>query len=303
MKTFNCPNCNASLSFDNDREFGFCQYCGTKVMLDDYRSVHRYVDEARIKEAEANKAIRLKELELEEKKREQQRKSKKVKHIFILGFVLFFIIAFIIESNSMSDAEKVEWDNIILGDIIPKPTSDIMEVHTNDEKRLSIYVHDMSQNDYLTYVRNSREEKEFTIDTQDYGSSFYGYNQQGYYLDLFYDEFEDEMHISLEVPMPMIEYELPAFADNAGLPLPESELGSYHWENSDSFFLYVGNTTVEDYKLYKKECVNAGFTIEPYEGETFYSATNEDGYKLSIGYEGFNRIKIELHCPDVTPKS
>lgn len=28
-----CPNCNGNVEFDSTREFGFCIYCGTKVMI------------------------------------------------------------------------------------------------------------------------------------------------------------------------------------------------------------------------------------------------------------------------------
>ena len=30
-----CPNCNADIELDQDREFGFCNYCGTKIMIAD----------------------------------------------------------------------------------------------------------------------------------------------------------------------------------------------------------------------------------------------------------------------------
>ena len=30
-----CPNCKAPLEIDQDRLFVFCQYCGTKILLDD----------------------------------------------------------------------------------------------------------------------------------------------------------------------------------------------------------------------------------------------------------------------------
>lgn len=29
-----CPNCKANLELDDTREFGFCQYCGTKILLE-----------------------------------------------------------------------------------------------------------------------------------------------------------------------------------------------------------------------------------------------------------------------------
>lgn len=66
MRQCQCPNCNATLQFGEDRDFGFCEFCGTKIMLDDYRETHRIVDEARIRQAEVDKVIRLRELELEE---------------------------------------------------------------------------------------------------------------------------------------------------------------------------------------------------------------------------------------------
>ena len=63
-----CPQCNSNLVYDeNDREFIFCQYCGTKILLDDYRTSHRIIDEARIKEAETNRMVKLRQLELYEK--------------------------------------------------------------------------------------------------------------------------------------------------------------------------------------------------------------------------------------------
>ena len=75
MRSLTCPGCNAGLEVEDEgRDFAFCQYCGTKIMLDDYRSTHRYVDEARVRQAETERLIRLRELELEEK--EQNRKNR-----------------------------------------------------------------------------------------------------------------------------------------------------------------------------------------------------------------------------------
>lgn len=37
----NCPNCGAEMNLDSSREFGFCQYCGTKVVQDRIVVEHR----------------------------------------------------------------------------------------------------------------------------------------------------------------------------------------------------------------------------------------------------------------------
>lgn len=36
-----CPSCGAEISLDDSREFGFCQYCGTKVVQDKQVIEHR----------------------------------------------------------------------------------------------------------------------------------------------------------------------------------------------------------------------------------------------------------------------
>lgn len=63
-----CPDCGAELSIENGREQAFCSYCGAKVLVhNDNEHIYRNIDEARIKEAENERILRLRELELEEK--------------------------------------------------------------------------------------------------------------------------------------------------------------------------------------------------------------------------------------------
>ena len=54
MRAFICPSCHASLSINNaNRDFAFCEYCGAKIMLDDYRTTRRIIDEAKLIRATA----------------------------------------------------------------------------------------------------------------------------------------------------------------------------------------------------------------------------------------------------------
>lgn len=67
-RTVKCPGCGADLTVkDGNRDFMFCEYCGTKVRLDDYQETHRYVNEAEVKKVEAEKEIKLKQMEIDEK--------------------------------------------------------------------------------------------------------------------------------------------------------------------------------------------------------------------------------------------
>ena len=41
FKAIYCPNCGSSIQLDDSREFGFCQYCGTKIYQDKIIVEHR----------------------------------------------------------------------------------------------------------------------------------------------------------------------------------------------------------------------------------------------------------------------
>ena len=80
MISLSCPDCGANLQVASDRESFFCEYCGQKIYVSDsnhQKYTYRKIDDARIREAEAKEAIRIKELELElEKLKSKERNDK-----------------------------------------------------------------------------------------------------------------------------------------------------------------------------------------------------------------------------------
>ena len=66
--TIKCPECSADLQIEDGREYAFCTYCGAKVMIaNDNEHIYRTIDEARIKQAETDRLVRMRELDMEEK--------------------------------------------------------------------------------------------------------------------------------------------------------------------------------------------------------------------------------------------
>ncbi len=87
--TMKCPACGAEINIESGREFSFCTYCGSKIMkTNDNEHIYRNIDEARIKEAETERMIRLRELEIEEKENARGRKSTFIAYGIALAFVL-----------------------------------------------------------------------------------------------------------------------------------------------------------------------------------------------------------------------
>ncbi len=93
-RTVKCPSCGAELMVkDDNRDFMFCEFCGTKVRLDDYQETHRYVNEAEVQRVKAEKELELKRMEMEEKKRKEDIKEEnKGLIIGAVGFAVFMII-------------------------------------------------------------------------------------------------------------------------------------------------------------------------------------------------------------------
>ncbi len=85
-----CPDCNATLSIEENRETAFCTYCGAKVIIhNDNEHIIRKIDEAGIKKAEVEQNIRMKELELEEWKMRHEERTKVTKIRLVTALFTF----------------------------------------------------------------------------------------------------------------------------------------------------------------------------------------------------------------------
>ena len=51
LKALKCPNCEANIQVDDDRDFGFCSYCGAQVQVREVVEV-RYSGEIQLKESD-----------------------------------------------------------------------------------------------------------------------------------------------------------------------------------------------------------------------------------------------------------
>ena len=87
-----CPNGNANLDdIDPSRPFCYCQYCGTKIALDDgtiRKETHIY-DEAKIKETESSERVKMREMDLEREHSKQMNEI--LKYVLIFAAVLFVV--------------------------------------------------------------------------------------------------------------------------------------------------------------------------------------------------------------------
>ena len=89
LLSMKCPSCGANLEAEKGREYMFCSYCGTKILINnDNEYIYRNIDEARIRESENELEIRLRELELEEKENAKNHKLVTIAYGVSLVFVI-----------------------------------------------------------------------------------------------------------------------------------------------------------------------------------------------------------------------
>ena len=212
-----------------------------------------------------------------------------------IWFLLLILIAVITGVNSCNGkkSEKIDWNDIELNEYLSKPDSDKGEIMTNLEDSLSVYIHKMSKDDYKSYLAECQA-MGFSIESEKSESGYHAFNSDGYVLTLWYIESDEELSIQLEAPMEMGELRWPVNEMSASLPAPKSDKGIISRDSSEGCFIYVGETTIDDYNDYVRECTENGFEIDYEKGATYYYAENAEGYKLSLNYQGNGVMSIEM---------
>ena len=98
LQAFNCPNCKAPLNLptgSQDRRFIFCQYCGTKIAIDDieFYKEDSKTERSRIRaDRDVRKSQVDKDAELEKERIKLAREKENNKFFYALLGVLVILI-------------------------------------------------------------------------------------------------------------------------------------------------------------------------------------------------------------------
>jgi hypothetical protein len=192
--------------------------------------------------------------------------------------------------------EEFNWTEILLGEMLPEPPSNKGDVWTNTADRLSMQIANFSETQYADYIEACREIG-FTYDINSSGSSYEAFNVEGYKLYLSHYGSSKLVNITLDIPIEMSEITWPASDLGKQIPVPNSTLGKFNYENSDEFSVYIGNTSRDDYNSYVNTCIEKGFTVDYSKGDDHYWANNSNGWYVSLSYEGGNVMLVKGHTP------
>lgn len=270
-----CVNCGT------EYEGKFCPECGTKTQ-----------EQADFQQQNVNQPF-----EAGKKGRKKPKKPKKpiYKRWWFFVIIGIALIAIIGTATSGEKTEKIKWNEMVLGAQLPEPAVNKGLIHANSLETLNIEVKKDSDSQFANYIVACKE-KGFTIDEKSTSTSYTAYNSDGYKLSL--SDYSKMFSIKLEKPMEMSEISWPASKAGNQLPVPESTVGKFSSEHDDDFFVYIGNTSKESYNNYVKACSEKGFTVDYDKGDDYYRAENGEGWRVSIKYEGFNIMSIDIDKPN-----
>lgn len=221
------------------------------------------------------------------------RGKKKKRNVIIIVVVVLLLIAGISRIGSCGSSSKnyVDWPTSGLATQLPKPDSSKIKVSTNSDSKLSVDVDDFGQDAYTKYVESCKE-KGFTVDAKTETSSYEAYNADGYHLKLYVSSSTKNMDINLEAPVKSETITWPTSGPASLLPKPASDKGSVSVNSSTQFTAKITGMSKDAFEAYASEVSSAGFNVDFSKSDTVYQASNADGVKVYINYEGNNQMSI-----------
>lgn len=234
-----------------------------------------------------------------ETKTTAKKKTKKNKPFYLRWwFILLVIIAVISVAGKLRS--RINWNDVVLNDMLPSPPSKSGKVYTNSDEELWVSLEGVSDTQYNRYL-DACVKKGFAVDVVKSSSSYEAYNEDGWHLDL--SHYGKSLNIDLDAPLAMGTITWPGGTAGSMLPAPQSGTGRFEYEYDDHFLVYVGDTTKADYDAYVAACSDCGFNVDYSKGDTHYYADNAERWHLSLNYKGNSTMSIQISAPSETQET
>lgn len=186
----------------------------------------------------------------------------------------------------------IKWQDVGLCATIPEPRTKKGTISIAPDN-LYVDLYKVGSQEYDEYV-NECIKKGFNIEVETGYSSFYAYREDGCRINVYYDDEERNMSIFAYAPIEMGDLDWSEGILGYMLPVPESSYGKIISNSDSCFSVYVGNTTKVEVDAYVRKCIDYGF-VDDYGNSSAPFYANDQGYALSVRYEGLNTMYIDIY--------
>ena len=229
----------------------------------------------------------------------KQKKPKKPVYKRVWFYLVIALAAAIILGsvfgNKKDGGEKIEWSKIELSAQLPELPFEKGKISTNTDEELSIKIEKVSEDDFKSYMKECAA-KGYSVDAEKTQSSYEAYNSAGYHLDMYL--IGDSFSLSLKAPIKFGSIAWPTSELGFSVPEPKSSEGKFEYEYAEHFLVYVKIADKAEYEDYIDSCSAYGLDKNYDKGDTYYRADDENGYHISVSYEGNNIMSIEASSPE-----
>lgn len=347
-----CKSCGAQLKISENQELLYCEFCGSKILIDDEATeesrLHRVKLKSKKELDEHNLEYRKKvDLYNEDKKYNNTKTNGAIKifsivfaviafvfmlvsidaHAWISAVIAFlqivafgyafllclnvlkemkrntYVVAFIIgcflifpflmfEDVTYEFHGQIEWPSSGITNAIPKYGDNIKgEISLNYDDSFSIYIDDVSRNDYLDYLQRCKDAG-YTIDAKE-SFGYEAYNEDGYKLELYYYDSSKRLSIDVEEPMKFEKIPWPINELSQDLPNIPSDMGNIDLNYEKHIIVYLDNITEDKFNDYIEKCQSMGYK-EKFEKKKNYFNAYKGNKRLTLTFIRGRVMSISL---------
>lgn len=217
-----------------------------------------------------------------------------MKRVFSIVCCLVIFATLLLSLAACGTSIQDDWGAIVLGKYLPTPQEGKLRSGSNLDNIFMGGIENV-KDAYFAEYKKACIEMGYNVESKDNGNTYDAFNAEGYKLSLSY--YGGDIHVTLNAPLELAEIEWPQTGLGAKLPTPTSSVGKVTSDSSNSFVVTIGNTGMDGYNEYVKDCEEKGFTEDYAKADGRYEAKDAEGYRLVVRYVGCNRIEITIQTP------
>ena len=205
--------------------------------------------------------------------------------LIVLAIIILFSVIFPKTSSPSVNYDTINWTEIELKDYVPNLNKK-GNVEENTETSLHIEFIGLTESDHNQVLKDV---KAMGYTNVKFTNSVYydAYNEEEYYLEVWWHSYSGEMDIYLYAPISMSIIDWSTLTLASKLPSISSNEGVIKINTNEKLDIIVDDINESVYNVIVNDCKANGFTIDIVTDNGNFEAFNADGTKIELNYNKY----------------